>query len=222
MAPLPPAPGVARIRFSGFDTTSGSTGGCRVFVTNGSDGGYSDADVATIAVAMLAPSTGVLTNSLVPMQSTAWEWSTVIVEDLTSDTAPSFEQSGAIHGTYAQPALPPQCAVALSWQIARRYRGGKPRTYIPSIPTSAVDGEGTARLSSAYMTIAETAAAAFITELLGVAGLTHDIQLCNVSYFTALSPRISPVVDVVQSSVVHGRLDSQRRRSGKESAFPVG
>lgn len=222
MAPLPPSPGTARIRFSGFNTTSGSTGGCRVFVTNGEDGGYSDSDVATIAVAMLAPSTGVLVNSLVTMQSTAWRWSTCIVEDLTSDTAPSFEQSGAINGTYTEPALPPQCAVALSWQISRRYRGGKPRTYIPAIPTAAVGGDGSAALTSAYMTIAEDAGATFLANINGIAGLTHDIQLCNVSYFSGLAPRISPQVDVTQSVVVHGRLDSQRRRSGKESAFPVG
>lgn len=222
MAPLPPAPGVARIRFSGFNTASGSTGGCRVFVTNGEDGGYSDSDVATIAIAMLAPSVGVLTNSLVTMQSTAWTWSTCIVEDLTSDTAPSYEASGAISGTYSEPALPPQCAVALSWQISRRYRGGKPRTYIPAIPTTAVGGDGSAALTSAYMTIAETAGDNFLTFLNAVSGLTHAIHLCNVSYFSGLAPRISPQVDVTQSIVVHGRLDSQRRRSGKESAFPVG
>lgn len=222
MPPLPAAPGAARVRFTGFDTTSGSTGGCRIFVSNGIEEGFTLSDVEAIAAAFLTnTSAGPLWN-LGPMMSTAWEWSSCVVEDLTSSSAPSIEETGSVPGRYAQPALPPQCTVALSWTIARRYRGGKPRTYIPSIPTSAVAGEGTAKLTSAYMTIAETAADSFQTVIGEISGLSAPVFGVNVSYYDGGALRISPVIDPIIGIAVHGRLDSQRRRSGKESAFPVG
>jgi hypothetical protein len=49
----------------------------------------------------------------------------------------------------------------------------------------------------------------------------HDIILGTISYQTGHSPRPTPLFRPFGDAHVHERLDSQRRRSGRESLFPA-
>lgn len=55
------------------------------------------------------------------------------VQDLTSPTANQGIKVQAIPGTASGVTLSAQASIVGSWQIANRYRGGKPRTYISGL-----------------------------------------------------------------------------------------
>lgn len=150
--------------------------------------------------------------------------------DLTSTSSAQGFVSASVPGTRAGQGLPAATAVVISQHIARRYRGGKPRVYLPA-------GAGPDLLTL------QTWTAAFISAV--AAGWTNfmaDIQgdfvpagagptIVNVSFFQGFTnktfpsgrtrpvptPRATPVIDAVTSFTVNGKMASQRRRN-KQSA----
>jgi hypothetical protein len=151
-----------------------------------------------------------------------WRMTSVTCSDNSggSDTS-SLSTHAAVAGTDSSLALPPQCAVVASWQIAARYRGGKPRWYIPGVPASALTASYGAGFLSSWQTATETAMKAFYSAFqLGTAN-THEYTWGTISYVTGDAPRVTPLFRFFTGVQLHGRLDSQRRRSGKESTYPV-
>jgi hypothetical protein len=127
----------------------------------------------------------------------------------------------AIPGTALGNCLPPQCAVVWSWNIAASYRGGKPRWYIPAITDNAMVAAGNSQITPAYAGAFEVAGNAFESSINGSSPSSHAIILGTISYATHNAPRPTPIFRPFAICKVHERIDSQRRRSGKESLFPA-
>jgi hypothetical protein len=106
----------------------------------------------------------------------------------------------------------------ISWKIAARYRGGKPRTYLPG-PTAGNVTNGST-VTGAALTALNGNAVAFMAAINGFTG-THisACQLGTVSFFTAggsetLPPtyRTPPVFEPYIGSGVRSTIGTQRRR----------
>lgn len=138
-----------------------------------------------------------------------------VFTDLTSDTAPRVITAPGTSGGSAGSLLPLNVAAVASWAISRRYRGGHPRSYLGGMVDAQVSSP--IALNPTFLTNWETALNTFLTNTSShiIGGSTHEPV--NVSYFSGGAMRVSPVQDSIIGVTVHPRIDSQRRRLGKES-----
>lgn len=125
-------------------------------------------------------------------------------------------------GTGAAGTLPPQVCVCCTWKAAITWRGGRPRTYLPGVPSSAAAAVASAGLLSTYTAPLETRANSFITAVNGITESGAHLILGMPSYFTNYLFRPVPLFFPFNTAVIHDRMDSQRRRSGKEGRFSIG
>lgn len=186
-------------------------------------GGVVTSDPATltnVANAVLGVVAGA--GGVPPLISTPWVLSGVTAKDAGGTSAQANSTAAGVVGTAGGPACPPQVAVCISWSIAEVYRGGKPRTYVPGIPQSAVSTASTSQLASSYAASMRTSAQAILS---GINTMTVTgggaFQMGTVSYHSAHAVRPVPLFRSFISSRVHERLDSQRRRNGPESRYPT-
>jgi hypothetical protein len=149
-----------------------------------------------------------------------------VVTDLSSDTASQGAGGTPWVGTRGTELTPPGAAVVVAHTIGRRYRGGKPRTYLPAGVSSdiATTGLWTTGFVAAVDAAWGAAIAGFLT---AGAGCTLD-NIVNVSYYKGFtvvtSPttgrsrnvptkRASPVVDNILGHITNRQIGSQRRRN---------
>lgn len=155
------------------------------------------------------------------VMSEDWSTATFIATDVGGTTENSYELAEASAGTVDQPPLSPNCADTISWLITSHYRGGHPRTYLPGPPTTAVTAAGSNELTSDWRTALAAFAGAFITAFNDalVGEVTEAIG--SMAYSRNHEPiEGGPDFYPYQGGTIKGRLDSQRRRLGKESLFP--
>jgi hypothetical protein len=146
----------------------------------------------------------------------------VVVKDMGGTSTQAISTASPVAGVATGTGHPPQVAVTVSWQVAGTWRGGKPRTYSPCPPINASVPAGSSTLDPAFAGSVEATWSAFFTAVAGITTApTGTFQLGMVSYFTGHALRPSPIFMEFTNAKVHERLDSQRRRSGPESAFPV-
>jgi hypothetical protein len=132
--------------------------------------------------------------------------------------APNFS---SVQGGGGSGALPPSCAVCLTWKASIAWRGGHPRTYLPGIPSAQRGSAAGAGLLSAFTINVRNDANAYLAEMQSnTIGGAHALP-GFVSYFTGYAFRPVPLFFPFNTCVVHDRIDSQRRRSGKERAFGI-
>jgi hypothetical protein len=140
------------------------------------------------------------------------------VTDLTSDLGASASLDVS-HAGLREGAWPPASACVLaSLEIARRYRGGHPRIYLPWGTAGTYETGSTKFWDNAFITACNTQFADMIDAMLpGPVGTwTYSVNdLVNVSYYSGGARRTDAVVDQVLSGVVRNRVCSQRRRLGK-------
>lgn len=219
MPPTPPAEGVLRVALHG-SWSGGAVGGTRLFlVREDVAGAWPSTDLDALMAAFTTLPNG-FWSQMETITSTAFTYNEVEMTDLSTGGL-QISQSLDVSGIVSGDALPPQCAVCISWLITARWRGGKPRTYLPGIPLSALTTSGGSALTTAYMNDVASVGNNILLYWAGVSlpSASTVEQVC-LSYRTAGAPRISPVTFPIVGAECHGRLDSQRRRSGKESAFP--
>jgi hypothetical protein len=157
-----------------------------------------------------------------PLIASTAQVQSVTCKDNAGTSAFGVSTGSPMIGTAATAAFPPQVAVCLSWDIAESYRGGKPRWYLPGIPTAAVNPVGTSTMDVAYATAMEAAGSAFAGAVNAIAlSGGGNPKLGTVSYYSGHAVRPTPQFREFLNTRVHERLDSQRRRSGHESAFGV-
>lgn len=125
----------------------------------------------------------------------------------------SLDLSGTVSGA----TLPAQVSAAISWPISAYYRGGHPKTYMAGMPASAVSG--VKDLDSTYQSDLASGAAAFVTAANALTTTTiPSVTLGTVSFATGNAWRATPIFRPYGSTpVVHPRIDTQRRRLGKET-----
>lgn len=124
-------------------------------------------------------------------------------------------------GGNASPVLTPQVAICISWVAPVTWRGGRPRTYLPAVPSGYQSQIGRPDITPASATTIATGAVAFMTAIQAIAGVTAVSNLGVPSYYYRGAFRPTPLFLIFTGALVHERLDSQRRRLGKERSFPV-
>ena len=136
--------------------------------------------------------------------------------DLTSPLASQVSNTFTFTGTRTGTALPNSTACVVSWQINVRYRGGHPRTYLTAGVAADIQAGG--RLwTSAFVTSVNNAATAFRTALNSIAVSGSTYKMVSVSRTLDGAPRAQGVPYTINTNSVHGRVDTQRRRLGKET-----
>jgi hypothetical protein len=141
----------------------------------------------------------------------------VIVTDISSRTGNSGSGPGAVSGTKAGTQLPANVAFCATKVIARRYRGGHPRIYLPGM--CVADALDQRNWTGTLVSTNQGALNSWLASLNAAApaGL-GAVHMTNVSYWftpTAHLPpvlRPTPVIDPVVSFRADSRIDSQRRR----------
>jgi hypothetical protein len=150
----------------------------------------------------------------------------VVITDLSADDAARGTWEGDYAGTLsAGDPLPSGTAACLNHTIARRYRGGKPKTFLRCGDTSYLSGtnEWTTGAATAILTQWQ----AWIADILAVSDigitLTNIINISYVDGFTAFETpsgryknlpvyRTTPRIDTISDTAVAVKLGSQRRR----------
>lgn len=146
----------------------------------------------------------------------------ITVKDMGGTTAQGVADGPPIAGVMAGTSHPPQVSTGISWDVAGTWRGGKPRTYLPPPSINASVPAGSSTIDPTFAAQAE----ACFTQVMNAinaptGGPSGTFKLGMVSYYHGHVLRPSPLFMQFINVKVHERLDSQRRRSGRESSFPV-
>lgn len=225
MPPLPPIPNVLKVVL-GFDNAPTAppylSRANNVLHLQYTTMGFTATECVTVANAALSW----YNTHFIASMSTSWRIVNAQATAVDGTGVFGVSTSAPILGTAASAPLPPQCAAVLSWVGAPGYRGGKPRTYLCGLPTSAIVASSSA-LTSTYALQIKTGATAAIADMspFTIGGVVP--VLGTVSYVKkSLNPtpphyRGTPLFWQYLAVNVHERLDSQRRRSGKERSFPA-
>lgn len=219
MPDLLPVPGVLKLHM-GMTVGEDTTTGWHQFYRYGTTPGTAN------NLQTLASQTSVFwTQRFQTLTTAGVKLTSVVYTDLAAQTAPIGTWIGSIAGTKAAGDLPANACVLWNYKVARRYRGGKPRSYVPV--GSTADLLDPQKFTSTAITAFNTAMTNFvgdITSLMGTWTSTHN--LCNVSYYHGgnwigpdggpykfkPTPRNPPLVDDVVSYSANQILGSQRRR----------
>ena len=138
----------------------------------------------------------------------------VYVTDLSNRTTMAGVWNGSVAGTRSSGAIPAQTAALLVLTIARRYRGGKPRLYLPL--GNNIDVTAPQAWTTAFVTAANTGWTNYFNALasssVGPATLVNQV---SVSYYSGHALRPTPVVDPLVSFHFSSVPASQRRRMNR-------
>lgn len=149
----------------------------------------------------------------------------VDVLDISTNAGASGVWSGSESGTRSGTPLTAAAATNVEFDIARRYRGGKPRMYLP--PGVTGDIETAAKWASAFITDVNTQLADFFTAIAALdVGAVGALAHVNLSYYagftnvtnssgrTRAAPkyRNTALVDQIQGYACKATIGQQRRR----------
>lgn len=155
-----------------------------------------------------------------PSISGAWFHIGGVLTSLGGDGLATTHSENIAGGNGSVP-FPPQTAVCVSWKSGITARGGRARTYLPGVPQSAVTTPNNAALTTAFTTGLKDGALSFMAAVNTHTVGGDTVNLGVPSYYNKCAIRPVPIFFPFVDAVVHERLDSQRRRSGKESTFPT-
>lgn len=222
MAPLPPVPDVIRVEIEW------SVGPDPLAITRlwyqYTGGPPVAADCTTLAGDVITA----LTAHFPALATSSIKVTAVRVTDMASSTGADVTVTASLVGSRSGGIVPAGSAVLSNYHISRRYRGGKPRSYLPFLAASDISdaqdwsAAGVAAVLAAWTTIANA--------LVGdTAGSTTIAAHVNVSYYEGFTnvpygvptkyrrtPTLrvgGPQVDVINSITVPQRIASQRRRN---------
>lgn len=135
-------------------------------------------------------------------------------EDLTSASGGTSAFASSASGSFGAQEIAASTATLVTHKIARRYRGGHPRTYLP--PFSGLALADPQHWTSANTNGLQTAWGAFVTAVVAATVTGNTIsQHVSVSFHSGGAPRAVPLVDPIASSVVELMVATQRRRIGR-------
>lgn len=222
MPPLPPVTDPAVIRV-GFETDTGASisAGSRFFLSY-TGSAPSEADLNTLASGIEA---AWLAN-IAPSVCSAESLISVTCTDLSSDSGNEGTWTGSESGSGGSDALIASACMVVNHHILRRYRGGRPRTYLRCGDKAVLATPNT--WTPDFQTQVREAWEAFIVAVTAITGIgVTSLALVNVSYyagnlvFTTPSGRArnipqlragGPHVDTVVLTTVSEKVGSQRKR----------
>lgn len=148
--------------------------------------------------------------------SNSYVQNAVQIWDLSSNTGSSGTDGQGFSGTASATTMPVTSAcVVISWHVNVRYRGGHFRTYMPLAAQSQAVGGNT--ISGATATAYQNAAQQFQTLFNALQLNGQNIVMGGVHYLPPRTvPKTSGQFYQFQPAVVRHRIDTQRRRLGKE------
>lgn len=219
MAALPPVSKVVRVDHH-FAQSAAANIQIRTFLA------YTGALSSTDAATWLANIVAGLHTNVVNLMSNTISTTSHELTDLTSTSAAQVLNSTSATGGQVAVPLASGTAMIMKHKIARRYRGGHPRTYIPGIPQADLlnptqwGSVALGNMVAGYT--AYIAAATANTNPAAIGVITH----VNVSYFAGFTnktnssgrthpvptPRVTPVVDTIINTSGNPVPGSQRRR----------
>jgi hypothetical protein len=218
VVPLPASPCI-RVRLE-YTNADGSLAGSRFNLS------YSGAAPTSGNCVTLAGDIATAWNSdLAEIVSGNWTLTEVDVLDIASDSGLFGTAAVSHEGSYSGSAIPSQVANNVEFDIGRRYRGGKPRMFIP--PPSVAAQEDSAHWTSTFITLSNTQVTAFFTAVSALSvGSIGTLGHVNLSYYqgfknvtnssgrTRAAPTYRPLalLDPVTGYATKGVLGSQRRR----------
>jgi hypothetical protein len=184
-------------------------------------GALSGADAVTWQAAIVSAAQTMTSANL----STAVTLYKVELTDLTTVTSPQEITATSTAGTDGNPANPASTAFVVSKRIARRFRGGHARIYIPGTTNSHLTNS--TQWSGAGITLYFGAYSTFVAAVIaGAPGGLGTVDHVAVSYyhgFTVSAPpgkrakniptlRVTPLVDAVVNLASNATPGNQRRR----------
>ena len=222
MPPLPAVPGVLKIDISylvGVDATALN----RLFWTY--TGGPPSNDDCNLLAEHVCTAWG---DQLQGMFSETTVQESANVVDLTTDMSSEGTYVVSQSGTRGGDDITGGAAALIGYTIGRRYRGGKPRTYLPA--GTATDLTNRQAWTSGFVDEMNAAFPLFITEVsagaVGTTAFGHQVQ---VSYYSGTSAtpsptnpdryvnrpilRAEPRVDPITFAACRPHVASQRRRN---------
>lgn len=208
MPALPAAPGVAKII---VQQTLANVNVFNVLHAYGFNAaGYSQAELDSLASTFRTA----WVSNVIPLQDGDLTLGSVLTQDLSTDIGLQGSATGTTPGTNVGSSISANAACCWSWKIANRYRGGHPRTYIGGLNLNALTNPNT--LVASYVTSQLAAANAVRTAVNGLVVGADNWVLGCVSYYTAGALRPTPLFRAFTSVSVDNRVDSQRRRLGRD------
>lgn len=162
---------------------------------------------------MLAVATAVMNgweNQIAPLVVNSCGWDQCTCTDLSSETGAQAIFEKSVVGGHAGPAVPNNVELVLSKAIGRRYRGGRPRTYLPGLPESDL-------LDPTHWTDSSAIAAGnswsnMIAQIVGDSGLSNIIGEVVVHYVKNGTLLEFPLVDSIAGAVGRTLVGTLRRR----------
>ena len=207
MTPLPPVAGVLKVSQVWLDYSD--NGAMTVFHLSYTGGPPSAANCASMAAAF----NGHAATRFAPLLSEESSVGNTTVLDLSSDLGGEGTAGSETSGTRTGDNIGPAMAMVISKKVARHYRGGHPRSYLP-VGTASDVGAGV--WDDGLLTASVAAWDNFITDLLSE-GVGCSIQAeVSVSYYLDGARRTTPHVDTITSYVAQRLIGSQRRRNRKQ------
>lgn len=220
MTPVPPpASPCVKIEL-GYTHASGNKAGSRFFLS------YSGAAPSAANCNTLATDVASAWNTdLAQLISVDWSLDLVDVLDIATGSGNSGSDAPSDPGTRSGTGLTWSVATNIQYLIARRYRGGKPKMYLP--PGLQSDLYNGATWQASYVTEVQTQITAFFTALEALTvGSMGTFQHVNLSYYQGFKNianssgreravpqyRTAALLDTVTGYTVHNEVSSQRRR----------
>lgn len=220
MTPVPPpASPCVRVNLTYTDTV-GSLLGSRFFLSYGG----SDPTAANCA-ALASDIAGFWETDLAPVTSDNYTLTVVDVLDIATDTGASGIADVSHPGGLTSSGVPSSVCMNVEFNISRRYRGGKPRMYLPGGVFS--DLEDISHWTADYVAAVNTAVAAFFAAIeadsQGPLTGMHHVNLSYYKGFTnvtnssgreraAPTYRAAALLDTVTGYSAKLVVGSQRRR----------
>lgn len=220
MTPVPPpASPCLRVHLDYFNSDN-SRAGSRFNL------GYAGAAPTAANCVTLATDVAAAWNTnLAPLISSEWSLREVDVQDIATETGASGVWTGNDAGSSAGAVLPSQVATNIEFNIARRYRGGKPRMFLPCPGASAQSTP--ADWTSDFTAAVDTGITAFFAELEALSiGAVGQLTHVNLSYYQGFKNitnssgreravptyRAAALLDTVTGYSTKQTMGSQRRR----------
>jgi hypothetical protein len=209
---LPPAPKCLKAYITGTYGVS-NWGNIHYFQYAGA-GPPTVLDLNTIAAGVLAAM-----QTFAITLSTTVSATQCVVTDLDTRSGNVGTDTTAWAGIETGTQTPANVAVCISKHVARHYRGGHPRFYLPGLV--AADALDQRNLKGTVAALFQTRANTFLTtcNALTTTG-TGAIKMVNVGYWFVSPPKTppqlhpTPIVEPITGMTCNGRMDSQRKRLG--------
>lgn len=205
---MPPLPAVTDvIKYTQLWTVGANAKASSIFHFKYSGGPPNASDCTALAATFQAA----MVTQFKPLMGANYWVGLGTVLDLNSNTGAAGTGGTATQGTRTGAALSGQNCCVITHQIARRYRGGKPRSYFPIGNETDVNTVGT--WGATFVAAVQSAINAWVVDALAASsGSTTITQYGSVSYYLNKALRATPEWDPILESLVRQRFGTQRRR----------